>query len=85
MLQTSNLETRRSWGRPKYSYWKNWDREVVDDWDDLSLDSDEEGYCLSCALPIGRTSELTFFCYVCLDWSRQSNLDEHWDDLGGPG
>lgn len=73
MLQTSNIEPRRSWRRTKYQHGRL----------DLRTDKGDDT-CLSC----GRRSyspNSTVFCSDCLEWSRQSNIDEYWDDLGEPG
>ena len=72
MPQMSNVEPRRTWGKIKYqSYWTD-------------VGADEEG-CLSCGRSTTNQPVNRLFCGECLEWSSQSNLDEHWDDLGGPG
>jgi ribosomal protein S27AE len=71
MLHMNNLEPRRSWRKEKYQeyYW---------------AEIEQEG-CLSCGGPTRSQHVDRLFCGDCLEWSRQSNLDECWDDLGGPG
>ncbi len=71
MLHMSNLEPRRSWGKKRNQ--KNY-----------LTDIGEEG-CLSCGASTANQPVNRLFCRDCLEWSKQSQLDEHWDDLGGPG
>jgi hypothetical protein len=69
MLCSSNVEPRRNWRKAKYQ----------DYW--TSADRFYGEGCLSCGQPVAGQH----FCGSCVEWTRQSNLDENWDDIGEAG
>lgn len=76
MLQTSNVEPRRAWER-RHKHTGLWTE------DDLTSDGET---CTTCGSDEGVTySRGVAFCSECLEWSRQKNLNEYYDDLGMPG
>ncbi len=73
-MQTTSFEPRRSWTQPKYR--------------NLEVSHEEYNYdlCASC----GSVQEIeadydVVFCQECVDWSKQSLMDHHYDDLGTAG
>ena len=50
-----------------------------------SLPGHDVALCIACEEPTDIDAEGLAFCTRCREWSRKSNLDEHYDDLGVAG